>query len=76
MYLYIFSTTIQTEADQQNLHRFLKNSTLICRWTLDQNDPECVLRLFTRQEQTLEVLQILGKTPFMYNYLDSVYIHS
>ena len=51
----VFSTDIQTESDLQEVSIALNENTDIHRWSIDQEDKDCVLRV----ESTLSPSEII-----------------
>jgi len=65
----VFATDIRTQKDLQNVSKALDENTEIHRWSIDQEDIDCVLRI----ESTLsadEMIELINNNNFSCTELD------
>ena len=60
----IFKTNIQTEQDKQFIQQALNAHDQIQRWTIDQHDVDCVLRIESNAVAPEQIISVINHHGF------------
>lgn len=56
----IFATNIRTKSDKEFVSGILDESTVIRKWSIDQEDIDCVLRIVTNVLSVNDIIKIIN----------------
>lgn len=60
MNVLIFATNIKTESSKNKIATFLNANKSILKWTIDQEDIDCVLRIISKKLNASQIIDLLN----------------
>lgn len=60
--LFIFKTNIGALCSNCNIHKILDNHNEIHSWSIDSEDPDCVLRVFSATLTAAGIIDIINQS--------------
>lgn len=66
----LFRTNIRTDADFLAVQQHFDTHPHISEWTIDREDVDCVLRIFSAQLTTGDIIRLAGQLGFECSELD------